>query len=1091
MRSNKKYLFFIFVFFVFGVLICPRLSFGQTIWCYDFNTNLEIGDSGSGVSNLITALTKENFSNLGGDYFSENIASAVSGFQKKYRADILTPSGFQYGTGYVGPATREKLNQLYGCASAAASSATAMSADQKTQTQINQALVFDQAQKSEALAKMAVLVTGQPELARPQNSQSFYGTAYFPIGFAADLAVSLDFNQKLIQAGKNIKDADVKKDNSVAPIISIKTKSRMQTQSSDTVIVAGSTSDGWKAVSATQTIKSNCNILYVCTITNVSVIEAISQDGNTAKVSISDSQGILNLTFTNNKDGSAFIKTSGLITLQGTINASGLQPISSAVSVLASQRFFMPQAPAQSQTNQAVANLFYDAGVLIDRIYSAINVNVATLASINVSPANASIVIGETQQFNAVAKDQQGNVLAVQPVFSWTSSNSKIATINSSGLATGITAGTVTITASVSGVKSAANLTIASQSSPPSVSGGKRTQMVQKARANLATAQSYYRAAAAAGQKAFDAYSSVWWASTNKGGLSSQLAAAKSKYNDANNAVTNAAQNLFNAQLLVRAADAANVLNMTGKASEFVHAYTLMAENQPGTDIAKQDAKNVRALVYLARLNKEPENITLSDGTRINLSQELINANKAAAGLTSFNKPTIILAQEDFGEGPLIWEPVDNIDNQGQYNYFDFTLPDGTEQNIGPIDSNEPWSYNQGEQYVEVANAGVNAAGQWASAAQMINNEILVYVFPTIEDNTNKVISTESDYLASFDPDLGGLWSNAGFTVGDMRAWLIDKFGVGNGEGLFVAGDLQMLKPGDDYAQYVLAPVSGNRSVYYNPTVMSADEAGQMYQTLFGSNGLFAEPPSPSDSIFYSRSLRFNIYFIDYNTYNMLCGTTNISANTSNAFTTNWGISHYGNAYIPLTFISPEDPYWGGNTLEQLAIHETAHAMAFNLDMISGTDGLRYIAYKSLQDNTYPSGYVQNTAFDFIVGLNNGSQYNYQLPQLSLDDFLKWENNLSKENSKLFENYTSEFLADTAVAYWLNQGQPRSKAANPQDMIDAYNQLIKDGIIKPIYRSNFQPAPKTQSIENNYDQMANVLNSIQAALNNLKQILNQ
>src|SRR3989344_5924780 len=89
----------------------------STPFCYTFNTNLRIGDSGEGVVALSTALGMQGFS-AGMEekgIFGETIASAVTGFQEKYRDEILTPVGLKYGNGFVGKNTRAKLNQLYGC----------------------------------------------------------------------------------------------------------------------------------------------------------------------------------------------------------------------------------------------------------------------------------------------------------------------------------------------------------------------------------------------------------------------------------------------------------------------------------------------------------------------------------------------------------------------------------------------------------------------------------------------------------------------------------------------------------------------------------------------------------------------------------------------------------------------------------------------------------------------------------------------------------------------------------------------------------------------------------------------------------------
>jgi peptidoglycan/xylan/chitin deacetylase (PgdA/CDA1 family)/uncharacterized protein YjdB len=75
------------------------------------------------------------------------------------------------------------------------------------------------------------------------------------------------------------------------------------------------------------------------------------------------------------------------------------------------------------------------------------------VTTIHISPATASINTGGTQQYTAMASDQHG--LAMSGVtFTWTSSNTSVSTINSSGVATAVTAGTTQITAAAQGVSS-------------------------------------------------------------------------------------------------------------------------------------------------------------------------------------------------------------------------------------------------------------------------------------------------------------------------------------------------------------------------------------------------------------------------------------------------------------------------------------------------------------------------------------------------------------------------------------------------------------------------------------------------------------
>lgn len=86
----------------------------------------------------------------------------------------------------------------------------------------------------------------------------------------------------------------------------------------------------------------------------------------------------------------------------------------------------------------------------------------ATVASISISPTSASVSVGATEPFTATATDASGNAIS-GVTFTWSSSSTGVATINSSGVATAVAAGTTNITASASGItSSAATLTVVS-----------------------------------------------------------------------------------------------------------------------------------------------------------------------------------------------------------------------------------------------------------------------------------------------------------------------------------------------------------------------------------------------------------------------------------------------------------------------------------------------------------------------------------------------------------------------------------------------------------------------------------------------------
>lgn len=71
-----------------------------------------------------------------------------------------------------------------------------------------------------------------------------------------------------------------------------------------------------------------------------------------------------------------------------------------------------------------------------------------TITSIVISPVSASIAVGGTQQFTAVAKDAMGNTVTGAALV-WASSDTAVATVNNAGLATAKAAGSAGITASI------------------------------------------------------------------------------------------------------------------------------------------------------------------------------------------------------------------------------------------------------------------------------------------------------------------------------------------------------------------------------------------------------------------------------------------------------------------------------------------------------------------------------------------------------------------------------------------------------------------------------------------------------------------
>jgi uncharacterized protein YjdB len=83
-----------------------------------------------------------------------------------------------------------------------------------------------------------------------------------------------------------------------------------------------------------------------------------------------------------------------------------------------------------------------------------------TITSIAVTPASPSFDVGSTQQFTATATYSDGSNANVSSTATWASSNTSVATINSSGLATGVASGSTTISATLNSVAGSTSATI-------------------------------------------------------------------------------------------------------------------------------------------------------------------------------------------------------------------------------------------------------------------------------------------------------------------------------------------------------------------------------------------------------------------------------------------------------------------------------------------------------------------------------------------------------------------------------------------------------------------------------------------------------
>ncbi len=88
-----------------------------------------------------------------------------------------------------------------------------------------------------------------------------------------------------------------------------------------------------------------------------------------------------------------------------------------------------------------------------------ITVAIVPVAAVTVSPASASVSVGQAMQLSATLKDANGNLLTGRPV-TWASSAPVVAAVSAGGLVTGLALGAGTITATSEGQSGTAAITV-------------------------------------------------------------------------------------------------------------------------------------------------------------------------------------------------------------------------------------------------------------------------------------------------------------------------------------------------------------------------------------------------------------------------------------------------------------------------------------------------------------------------------------------------------------------------------------------------------------------------------------------------------
>ena len=96
---------------------------------------------------------------------------------------------------------------------------------------------------------------------------------------------------------------------------------------------------------------------------------------------------------------------------------------------------------------------------------ASLNVTAAVLTGLTITPPSATIPKGLTQSYTVQGTYSDGSTLDVTSLVAWSSSAPTISTVSAAGVATGITAGSTTLTALLDGISATGSLTVTNQGS--------------------------------------------------------------------------------------------------------------------------------------------------------------------------------------------------------------------------------------------------------------------------------------------------------------------------------------------------------------------------------------------------------------------------------------------------------------------------------------------------------------------------------------------------------------------------------------------------------------------------------------------------
>jgi len=246
---------------------------------------------------------------------------------------------------------------------------------------------------------------------------------------------------------------------------------------------AGTDLSGWSIVRYNGSTATAATI-YTGALAPTSAITALPFPANTIIPATCSDRGVVVVSFAANglqngdNDGFALVNAQGgvveLLSYQGTFTVSNLAAVGAGLTSVDVVQRETGSTPVGHSLQRTAAGTWEAPKA---NTFGSCNDNgeappPAVVASVQVSPALASIAVGATQTFTGTARDAADAVIA-GAALTWSSSDETVATVSASGLVTALTEGSAVISATASnGVSGSATVTVVN--APPPTGGDVR-----------------------------------------------------------------------------------------------------------------------------------------------------------------------------------------------------------------------------------------------------------------------------------------------------------------------------------------------------------------------------------------------------------------------------------------------------------------------------------------------------------------------------------------------------------------------------------------------------------------------------------------